>query len=291
MIWLIYGYNGWIGGQIRELLEYYDETCIEGKSRADSYRTTYSEISTIKPDRIVCTLGRTSGPECSNIDYLELPNKLQENMRDNLHAPINLAMISKELGIHMTYIGTGCIYEYDDTHTEENLKGFTENDIPNFKGSQYSAVKGVTDQLISKFSTVLNCRIRMPISEEIHPRNFITKITKYKKVISVPNSMTVLPELLPIMIDMAKNKVTGCVNMTNPDVISHQEILDMYKQYVDPTYQYDLMTYEELSKYTCAQRSNNCLDTSLLTSMYKVVPIKEAVKCVLIKMKLYKETI
>lgn len=278
MKWLIYGSKGWIGGQIKEILNKQGEIIIDGTSRADNYLTTFNEILNVKPDRIICTLGRTSGTDCTNIDYLELPDRLGENLRDNLHAPLNLAIISQKLNIHMTYIGTGCIYEYKNDHTMENLKGYTEDDKPNFKGSQYSAVKGITDQVIRQFDSVLNCRIRMPISDQIHSRNFITKITKYKKVISIPNSMTVLPELLPIMIDMAKNKTTGSVNMTNPGVISHQEILDMYKQYVDPAFTYEIMPLEELSKYTTAGRSNNCLDTTLLTNMYKVTPIYESVR-------------
>ncbi len=31
----------------------------------------------------------------------------------------------------------------------------------------------------------------MPISDDLAPRNFITKISKYAKVVNVPNSMTV----------------------------------------------------------------------------------------------------
>ena len=60
--------------------------------------------------------------------------------------------------------------------------GYLENDCPNFAGSQYSLVKGITDQLISKINNVLNARIRMPISDQIDNRNLITKITKYKKL-------------------------------------------------------------------------------------------------------------
>ena len=118
----------------------------------------------------------------------------------------------------------------------------------------------------------------MPIIEQVNPNNFITKIVQYKKVISVPNSMSVLPELLPIMIDLAKNHKTGIFNLTNP-ADSHQEILDLYKKYVDPRFTYELMSLEELSKYTIAQRSNNCLDTTKLQQLYpNVRPIKEAVR-------------
>ena len=43
--------------------------------------------------------------------------------------------------------------------------------------------------------------------------------------------MTVLPELLPKVIDMMKNNLTGTLNLTNPGLISHNEILEMFKEY------------------------------------------------------------
>jgi 3,5-epimerase/4-reductase len=280
MRWLLYGSRGWIGNQVVAILEQQQEIVIEGRARADDYLATKAEITERMPDRVICTVGRTSGPDCSNIDYLEQPGKLVDNLRDNLHAPINLASICQDLDIHFTYLGTGCIYEYDADHPiSSDQSGYTEEDRPNFVGSQYSMVKGVTDQLIRDFKTTLNARIRMPISTEIHPRNFVTKITKYSKVISVPNSMTVLPELLPIMIDLARRKVTGTINLTNPGVITHAQILDMYRQYLDPSFTYQVMDLSELPRYTVGRRSNNCLDTTKLQSYYpSVTPIKEAIE-------------
>ena len=49
---------------------------------------------------------------------------------------------------------------------------------------------------------MLILRVRMPISDDLSPRNFITKISKYEKVVNIPNSMSVLYDLLPISIEM-----------------------------------------------------------------------------------------
>ena len=92
---------------------------------------------------------------------------------------------------------------------------------------------------------VLNLRIRMPITNRDEPRNFISKIKKYEYVCSMPNSMTVLDELLPYAIDMAKNNVTGTVNLTNPGLISHNDILKMYTKYVDSDFTWKNFTIDE----------------------------------------------
>mgnify|MGYP007000443729 len=70
-----------------------------------------------------------------------------------------------------------------------------------------SVVKGFTDQLMTFYKdSMLNLRIRMPITEKENKRNFITKIATYEKVCSIPNSMSVLPELLPMALDLMSKK-------------------------------------------------------------------------------------
>jgi hypothetical protein len=98
--------------------------------------------------------------------------------------------------------------------------------------------------------------------------------------------MTVLNELLPIMIDMAKNKITGTVNLTNPGLITHNEILEMYKEIVDPTFTWNNFSIEEQRVILESGRSNNYLDTTKLVSYYpNVKNIKDSIKNILLEMK------
>ncbi len=221
---LVYGSQGWIGQQVIEELKRQNVKFVEGIYRADNIDNLEQEIKLINPTHVMSFIGRTHGPGYSTIDYLEQPGKIKENVRDNLYSPITLALLTKKYNIHYTYLGTGCIFEYEDDKIS-----FDETDVPNFFGSGYSIVKGYTDRLMHLFDNVLNVRIRMPITGTNNPRNFITKITSYKKICSIANSMTVLPELIPIMIDLAKNKHIGTINLTNPGTITHNEILEMYK--------------------------------------------------------------
>lgn len=175
---------------------------------------------------------------------------------------LNLADVCFLNNIHMTYYGTGCIFHYDDAHPIGGA-GFTESDEANFRGSYYSHTKAAVEDLLRQYPNVLILRVRMPIVADLtYPRNFITKIIKYDKVIDIPNSMTVLPELLPLSIIMAHRGLTGVMNYTNPGTISHNEILQLYKDYVDPEFTWNNFTVEEQAKVIVAPRSNNLLETS-----------------------------
>jgi 3,5-epimerase/4-reductase len=289
---LVYGANGWIGRQFIDILQTKQLNYIQGVSRVDDYSTVLQEIVTIDPTHVVSFIGRTHGTiddkQYTTIDYLEQDGKLLENVRDNLYSVVLLSMICKERNIHYTYLGTGCIFKFDEHHPfgkEEN--GFTECSQPNFYGSSYSIVKGFTDKLMHIYEDhVLNLRIRMPITGENNARNFITKITTYEKICSVPNSMTVLPELLQYVVEMMKNKTTGTINLTNPGLISHNEILEMYKEIVDPTFTWKNFNIEEQRSILAADRSNNYLDTTKLENLFPGIDnIKNAVKKCLHKYK------
>jgi len=280
---LVYGGKGWIGNQFIQLLNNINYKL--GTVRVDNKDKLLAEIAEYQPTHIISFIGRTHGKiddkVYSTIDYLEQDGKIVDNVRDNLFSPLLLALICKEKNIHFTYLGTGCIFEYDDNHHyESEHNGFVESSLPNFFGSAYSVVKGFTDRLMHQFdNSVLNLRIRMPLVGEDNPRNFITKITKYEKICSIKNSMTVLPELLPVMLDMLKKNVTGTFNLTNPGLVSHNEILEMYKEYVNPFFTWKNFTVEEQNTILASKRSNNFLETNKLTSLYpQIKNIKESVK-------------
>lgn len=283
MKFLIYG-KQWIGQMVYNILVGQGDEPVYAESRANSEKDVEEELLKIKPDRVLSFIGRTHGfhedKEYATIDYLELPGKLKENIRDNLYGPFVLAMLCKKHNIHFTLLNTGCIFNgYPE-------KGYKEEDEPDFHGSSYSTVKGYTDRIMHFFEdSVLTLRLRMPISADNSPRNFITKIMTYKKICSVPNSMSVLPELLPLLVDMSKKQVTGVINFTNPGLISHNEILEMVKEIYDPNFTWENFTIEEQSKVLLSARSNNFLNTDKLQRLYpNVLSIKESVRKVIEEM-------
>jgi dTDP-4-dehydrorhamnose reductase len=275
---LVLGHNGWIGSMMIKLLRERGINYITTDIRPENKEEFEREIVKLSPTHVMSFIGRTHGTigekTYTTIDYLEQKGKIKENVRDNLFSPLIVAILCQKYDIHYSYLGTGCIF----TGFERK---FYEDDLPNFFGSGYSVVKGYTDELMHMYN-VLNLRIRMPIVGRDEPRNFISKITKYEYVCSIPNSMTVLDELLPYMLDMAEKKITGTFNFTNPGTISHNEILKLYKTYVDPTFTWKNFTIEEQNKILDAERSNNELDTTKLQTLYpEIKHIRESIENIL----------
>ena len=253
---LVYGAAGWIGQQFQRNTSH---TIVVGKERADDYAATEAEIAATAPDAVCSFLGRTHGPGASTIDYLEQPGRLYENMRDNYIAPIHLAQICEARGIQFVYLGTGCIYTYT---ADKRL--FSEEDAPNFFGSSYSIMKGFTNTEIARFRHTLHLRIRMPISREVSGRNFIDKLVSYPNICSIPNSMTVLDDMWPILDHMIERRTVGTYNMVNPGLVEHDWVLDQYRQILDPSHSWTSVTYDQQMQFIKSHRSNNELTTAKL---------------------------
>lgn len=266
MLFYIVGHKGWIGQMFVDYCKQMSINVVYSDYRGES-DSLLKDIIFSKATHVLCCMGRThgtlNGKEYTTIDYLQNPETLKENINDNLYVPLKLANFCNRHHIHFTYMGTGCIYTYDDEHKEP----FTEVDKPNFFGSNYSIVKGFTNLLMND-TNALHLRIRMPITSEKNPRNFITKITNYEKICSIPNSMSVLDELIPIAVHMMMEKIGGSFNFTNPGVIEHNEILEMYKKYVDTNFTWKNFTIDEQDKILLSKRSNNHLDTTKLEELF-----------------------
>lgn len=257
---LVYGgKTGWIGGLMYELCKekgievYNSDVRIENRGDVDA------ELDKIKPSHVLMAAGITGRP---NIDWCE--DHKPETIRTNVIGTLNVADLCYIKDIHCSIYATGCIFKYDDAHPMGSGIGFTEEDAPNFDGSFYSKTKGYMEPMLATYPNTMILRVRMPISDDLIHRSFVTKIAKYEKVVNIPNSMTILHEMLPASLAMAQKGLTGVYNFTNPGVISHNEVLDLFKKYIDPTFEYSNFSVEEQAKILKAARSNNELDTTKL---------------------------
>lgn len=144
-------------------------------------------------------------------------------------------------------------------------------------------VKLTVPQILASYDKVLVLRLRMPVSDDLHSRNFVTKIAKYERVVDIPNSNTILHDLLPVSVALAEHNDTGVYNFTNPGAISHNEVLTLFRDIVRPSFSWKNFSLEEQAKVIKAGRSNCKLDTTKLEGKakeygFQVPEIHEAYK-------------
>jgi dTDP-4-dehydrorhamnose reductase len=280
-VYLVFGKTGWIGGKLIQLLTAQRKKFFLAESRTYDREAVLKEIAKYNPTHILNAAGVTGRP---NVDWCE-DHKI-ETVRTNVIGCLTIADVCEVKKIHHLLYATGCIFEYDAAHPIGG-PGFTEEDSANFHASFYSHTKAMVEDLLKVYTQTCTLRVRMPISDDLSHRNFVTKIVKYDKVVNVPNSMTCLTELLPISLVMAEKKLTGIYNFCNPGAISHNEVLGLYKKYVDPSYTWTNFTLDEQAKILKAGRSNNTLDHTKLCAALPGVHIDDihtAMEKVMIRM-------
>ncbi|KAH8887330.1 NAD(P)-binding protein [Thozetella sp. PMI_491] len=281
---LIWGGEGWVAGHLKTLLEKQGKEVFTTTVRMQNRESVIAELEKVQPTHVLNAAGCTGRP---NVDWCE-DNK-EATVRSNVIGTINLADCCWEKGIHCTVYATGCIYQYDEAHPWGG-PGFLETDKANFDGSFYSETKAHVEEIIKYYTNVLVLRLRMPVSDDLHSRNFVTKIAKYERVVDIPNSNTILTDLLPASVLLAEHNETGIYNFTNPGAISHNEVLTLFRDIVRPSFTWKNFTLEEQAKVIKAGRSNCKLDTTKLINKlkeynYEVPEIHEAYRLCFERMK------
>tara|TARA_Y100000310_G_scaffold96377_1_gene94148 strand:- start:1210 stop:2040 length:831 start_codon:yes stop_codon:yes gene_type:complete len=266
--YLILG-NGYLGNKFNRFLE----DSILSQSRINSVEDVKKEIELHEPEFVINCIGKTGTP---NVDWCE-DHKI-ETLQGNVLVPTYIAIACKELGKKMVHLGSGCIYEGDNDGS-----GFKEGDAPNFEGSYYSRTKLISEKILSDFE-VLIVRLRMPIDGHPGPRNLLTKLLKYNQIVNIPNSITIIDDLLNITKQLMDKNQTSIFNVVNKNPITHKELLKIYEEISNKKLDYELIDERTLDQITKAKRSNCVLSIEKLEQLKIDVPeTKEAVKKCIIK--------
>lgn len=219
---------------------------------------------------IINAAGYTGSP---NVDACEIHK--QETIDGNVTFPVKLELENTHTPI--VHISSGCIYTgYDKEYTEDDEPNFTFNN-----GSFYSGSKALGQEMLKPYlhkSYLL--RIRMPFGNKHHPKNFLTKMVKYDKLISYDNSLSYLPDVAAVAVAMAVNRkiAPGIYNLTNPGSSNAKEIVKMMG--IDK----EFFTPEEFSKAIVAPRSNCVLSTKKLDAIHPLRPVHEALALAISKL-------
>ena len=274
----IFGAHGYFGNHFTKFFAQKGWEVITERVDIRDLSSVEKALEKHSPDVVLNCAGKTGVP---NVDWCE-SNK-GETMSVNVNGAINIACVCDTLGLYFAHIGSGCIYTGDN-----NGKGFTEEDEPNFYGSFYSRTKLHSEKLLKEFNP-LQLRVRIPIEGKPASKNAIDKLVKYEKVISVENSFTIVEDFLPASYELITQGKKGIYNMTNTGSMDHQYLLEKYTEIVDPNKKFEYMDLEELESIVCAPRSNCVLDTKKREEAGAVMPpVKERVAEILAEYKKHK---
>lgn len=208
--------NGFLGKRVAEVLNapLVISYVINTGSIMEALRQ-YDEV-----DTIINACGKTGRP---NIDSLE--NEKPSTYFSNVHVPYLLAEYCKPRNIKLVHVSSGCIYMGDNEG-----RGWSETDKPNFEGSFYSFTKSAAERVLSAYPDTLILRMRMPISDTPGGRELLGKLLRYNNIINTPNSVTIVDDFISTMQFLLRNKATGIFNVCNPEPVTHKQILDIYEE-------------------------------------------------------------
>lgn len=252
--------KGFIGQRLHENLDSY-----ASQKRIISFKDAQGEVDRYRPKIIINCIGHTGK---KNVDDCELDK--DKTLSSNVFAPIIIAEVALRNKIRFIHISSGCIYNYDYGKD----KPIAEEKIPDFFDLYYSRTKIYAERMLEVLSHkfgILIARIRIPLDNRPHPRNILTKLVGYKKVITLPNSITYIPDFIKALKHLIKIDAKGIYNVVNKGALRYPELLDIYKKHITG-FEYKVINYRKLNLV----RTNLVLSTKKLERTgFKVRPIKE----------------
>jgi len=254
--------KGFIGSRLREGLN-----CEISDRKIYSYKDAEEEIRSFNPEIIINCIGHVG----SNVDECE--KDLDKTLIANTFIPIMLAEVALRNNIRLIHISSGCIYHYDYSKDTP----IAEDKIPDFFELFYSRTKIYSDQalvVLSKKYPILITRIRVPLDNRPHPKNLLTKLINYKKIIDIPNSITYIPDFISALSHLIKINAKGIYNVVNKYPLKYPELMEVYKKYA-PDFNYEVIEYKKLNQV----RTNLILSTEKLEkSGFKIRDIHEVLE-------------
>jgi len=258
---ILLGHTGYVGSWIQKYFSEKGHDVQTIKVDVTDVAQVREALKDVKDSIVINATGKTGKP---NVDWCE--DHRLETAAVNITGAINVCQTASEQGNYVLQIGSGCIFQGDASIA------FREEDEPNFFGSFYSQTKAVAEGALKEISNVCVLRIRMPLQGSSHPKNLLDKLLQYDKILSVPNSVTIMEDFMPFLERVIEKRPTGVLNAVNPGVYEHKDLLELYREKVDPSRQFTYIGLKEFEGMTKAERSNCVLSAKLTEDMDIAMP-------------------
>jgi len=239
--------KGFIGSRIQEELGF---PVIERK--IFSFKDAEDIFEQFRPKIIINCIGHTG----ENVDDCE--KDIDKTLIANSFVPLILAELCLRKNIKLIHISSGCIYHFD----YKKQKPIKEEQSPDFFELFYSRTKIYADEalkILSKKYPILILRSRVPLDNRPHPKNLLTKLINYKRVIDIPNSVAYIPDFIKALKHLIEINALGLFNVVNKGALRYPELLEVYKKYI-PDFKYEIINLKRLKLV----RTNLILSTKKL---------------------------
>lgn len=261
---LLLGGSGYVGTAFRNFLETHNITYRSISRRDTDY---YNKVNLqrileeLKPQIVINAAGYTGKP---NVDACEIHKS--DCIQGNVLLPSLLAEACTKLNIVLGHVSSGCIY----TGNTPNGRGFTESCTPNFcfrtnNCSFYSGCKALGEECLANCPRAYIWRLRIPFNNVDSPRNYLSKILTYNRLLNARNSVSHLNEFVRACVQSYQLQIPfGTYNITNPGSVTTEEVVHLVSKILKPnkTFIFFKDEMEFMSTAATTPRSNCVLDSS-----------------------------
>jgi dTDP-4-dehydrorhamnose reductase len=230
-----------------------------------------------QPEFLINAAGYTGKP---NVDACELHK--HECLFGNAVLPGIVADACAAAGVPWGHVSSGCIY----SGARPDGSGFREDDTPNFTFrtnhcSFYSGTKALGEEVLAGKPSVFVWRLRIPFNNVDNPRNYLTKLMRYSRLLEATNSISQLEEFCAATFACWEKRVPfGTYNITNPGHVTTHEVVDLIRKSGVSNKEFVFFKDEDEFMHVAAKtpRSNCVMDSSKLASVgIQMTEVHEAV--------------
>src|SRR5579862_5991192 len=279
MIYLLGG-SGYVGQAYQSLLTH-KSVAFRNLRRAElDYAQPALLVAALKrdqPDFLINAAGYTGKPK---VDACELHKA--ECLLGNAVLPGIIAEACEEASVPWGHVSSGCIYSGNGP----GERGFTELDPPNFtfrtnNCSFYSGTKALGEEVLAGHPNLFLWRLRIPFDGVDTPRNSLTKLMRYPRLLEATNSISELDEFVAATLACWTKRVPfGTYNVTNPGRVTTHDVVDLIIRSGVCVKKFDFFPSENEFMRTAAKtpRSNCVMDSSKLASAgIRLTEVREAI--------------
>ncbi len=230
-----------------------------------------------KPAFLINAAGYTGKP---NVDACELHK--HACLFGNAVLPGIIADACAAAGVPWGHVSSGCIF----TGSRPDGRGFTEADTPNFtfrtnNCSFYSGTKALGEEVLAGKTDLYVWRLRIPFDQVDNPRNYLTKLIRYPRLLEATNSVSQLEEFVAATFACWEKRVPfGLYNVTNPGHVTTHQVVEAIKKSGVAKKEFSFFKDETEFMHLAAKtpRSNCTMDSSKLASVgIKMTEVHEAI--------------